>query len=411
MDNLQNNLRMGLEIETHLQRKVCSLEKERSLLQEKFEKGISELQDCYSKHRNDVLNLLEVGNSFLKVTISRVEDQVRQIDLCCEQNLKVHKAEGLYNKECQDVHANSCTDVHSTAEGDDLSLPNITIDSTVDASQALAQALQEKVSALLLLSQEEERHLLERNIHVALKRKVEELQRNLLQVTNEKVKALMELAQLKQEYHVLQEKAYKEVRGDNLCAAVGAQKIFQERDGRLKNFLKKSYLKHWVGNIDSERNNTEAHHEGNYNRRQNNYKMDFARMKIENTALKESLENMEQLTSSVRRLRLALIKIQESATSESNNSNLSEAVDDIINEASLVQTAIGSSLPVSWSAEEELGFNVDNVVEALGVTGADSSSEKVDFVSAAGYEMVELLMFAAHAWKEYITKKKLKTTE
>lgn len=116
MDNLQNNLRMGLEIETHLQRKVCSLEKERSLLQEKFEKGISELQDCYSKHRNDVLNLLEVGNSFLKVTISRVEDQVRQIDLCCEQNLKVHKAEGLYNKECQDVHANSCTDVHSTAE-------------------------------------------------------------------------------------------------------------------------------------------------------------------------------------------------------------------------------------------------------------------------------------------------------
>lgn len=63
-----------------------------------------------------------------------------------------------------------------------------------------------------------------------------------------------------------------------------------------------------------------------------------------------------------------------------------------------MQTAIGSSLPVSWSAEADLGSNVD-------VPDADSSSERVDFVSAAGYEMVELLIFAAHAWKVYINKR------
>lgn len=87
-----------------------------SLLQEKFEKGISELHNYYSKHRIDVLNLLDEGNSFLKITISRVEDKVRQIELCCEQNLEAPKAEGLDTKECRDVHVNSCTDVHSTAE-------------------------------------------------------------------------------------------------------------------------------------------------------------------------------------------------------------------------------------------------------------------------------------------------------
>uniref|UniRef100_A0A6N2M6Q1 Uncharacterized protein n=1 Tax=Salix viminalis TaxID=40686 RepID=A0A6N2M6Q1_SALVM len=42
--------------------------------------------------------------------------------------------------------------------------------------------MQEKVAALLLLSQQEERHLLERNVNAALQKKTEELQRNLLQV-------------------------------------------------------------------------------------------------------------------------------------------------------------------------------------------------------------------------------------
>lgn len=39
-----------------------------------------------------------------------------------------------------------------------------------------------QVAALLLLSQQEERHLLEKNVNVALQKKIEELQRNLLQV-------------------------------------------------------------------------------------------------------------------------------------------------------------------------------------------------------------------------------------
>ena len=41
-----------------------------------------------------------------------------------------------------------------------------------------------QVSTLLLLSQQEERHLLDRNVNAALERKIEELHRNLLQVTS-----------------------------------------------------------------------------------------------------------------------------------------------------------------------------------------------------------------------------------
>ena len=39
-----------------------------------------------------------------------------------------------------------------------------------------------QVDALLLLSQQEERYLLESNVNVALRKKMEELQRNLIQV-------------------------------------------------------------------------------------------------------------------------------------------------------------------------------------------------------------------------------------
>lgn len=44
-----------------------------------------------------------------------------------------------------------------------------------------------QVAALLLMSQQEERHLLERNVNASLQKKVEELQRNLLQVMFETI--------------------------------------------------------------------------------------------------------------------------------------------------------------------------------------------------------------------------------
>lgn len=70
-----------------------------------------------------------------------------------------------------------------------------------------------------------------------------------------------------------------------------------------------------------------------------------------------------------------------------------------MNEAKLVKTALGSSLPVSWSAEADVGIGGD-------IVGSDPSdvreecSDKVDTVSAAGFEMMELLIFTAQILKD-----------
>ncbi|RVW31333.1 hypothetical protein CK203_046248 [Vitis vinifera] len=194
----------------------------------------------------------------------------------------------------------------------------------------------------------------------------------------------------------------------NFLADIGEKRnATLERDGKLKNLLKKTYLRRWIGALDYSGNQAEAHlnSEGNFSGRKSNYSMDFARMKIENATLKESMESIEHLTSSIRRLRLTLLEAKESVTSGGTVSSVLEALDDIINEAKLVKTALGSSLPVSWSAEadgESFGESMDN---APGCFHGDSSSEKIDSVCAAGFEMVELLIFAVQVLKDSTIKR------
>ena len=69
-----------------------------------------------------------------------------------------------------------------------------------------------------------------------------------------------------------------------------------------------------------------------------------------------------------------------------------------------MKTALGSSLPISWSADADLGLDG----EALGNEPRDvfgnSSNEKIDAVAAAGFEMVELLILAAQILKDYTNK-------
>jgi hypothetical protein len=127
----------------------------------------------------------------------------------------------------------------------EASIAKIMAESRGDASEAFAQALQEKVGALLLLSQQEERHLHEENVNAALQQKVDELQRNILQVTNEKVRTLMELAQLRQEYQSLRDKM-SGTREEESTGNSGRIVISNEKDGRLKNMWKKSYINRWI---------------------------------------------------------------------------------------------------------------------------------------------------------------------
>ncbi|KAK6159204.1 hypothetical protein DH2020_006518 [Rehmannia glutinosa] len=438
----------GLEIETHLKKKVSDLKKKKILSEEKIKKQISALQHHHSQFRIDITNLLDEGYSELKSINDAVVEKIRQLELSRECNLEssVIQDEELHESECKDVHISADSSPASIIKAcsllccvltcvclsmshycyslyillptplqllgwgscgtglvhiifyvllgpriwmrksNDPGLPTKSAPETGDTSEALALALQEKVGALLLLSQQEERHLLERNVNAALQKKVEELQRNLLQVTNEKVKALMELAQLKQEQYALHEQINQEKTQGKQSGEIGERKNAQEKDGKLKNLLKRTYLTRWVGGSDG----SDADYE------QPKHHMDFARMKIENATLKESLESMEHLLSSVRRLRISLFKVKDSAEAKSENTSCFETLGRIMAEANLVKTALGSSLPISWSAEIDRSYDIKD-------GGLDSGYDKVDFVSAAGFEMVELLIFAAQLLKDQIS--------
>eukprot|EP00250_Pteridium_aquilinum_P000227 c10251_g1_i1 orf=143-1798(+) len=74
-----------------------------------------------------------------------------------------------------------------------------------DAKEALALAIQEKVALLLLLSQQEERHKFEENMVAAQESKIVGLQKQLLQVTADKGKALRQAADLSEELAKVEE--------------------------------------------------------------------------------------------------------------------------------------------------------------------------------------------------------------
>ncbi|OMO63367.1 hypothetical protein COLO4_32503 [Corchorus olitorius] len=386
VDDLRTKLRMGLEIENHLKKKVRELERKKVTSIKMILNRVIELRHYHSQHRTEIMNLLDMERSNVKEIVDAVEENFRQFDAKGQNTQTDLNIDAI---ECKDVHMSTDAEAEPVSERDTVDL-NVD-ERKADTSDALAQALQEKVAALLLLSQQEERHLLEKNVNAALQKKIEELQRNLLQVTNEKVKALLELAQLKRKFQLLQEKSSNEMKQGSVLSEVSDRRISTyEKDGKLRNLLKKTYLSRWVGAVDARGNEFEAQPNS----------MDFARMRIENATLKESMESMDHLTSTIHRLRLSLLKVTESITPEGRDISASEALDEIISEAKLVKTALGSSLPVSWSAEGEGESVAGSTDNQQGDIIEDSSSEKLDSVSAAGFEMVDLLILAAQILKE-----------
>ncbi|KAJ0801129.1 hypothetical protein HanPI659440_Chr03g0113411 [Helianthus annuus] len=420
--NLQSKLQMGLEIEKHLKRVVHDLKNAKLCLEEKTKRDISGLRSFHSQHRLEVVSLLEEESSYIKSVVDEVKENMKQICINGERNsLSPQRDTKLQENDCRDVHISPDAASDTTTKENVSELPNTSgsgaedgsealvlmlkdkedvsdlqktgSSGTGDVSEALAQALQEKVAALLLLSQQEERYMLENNVNAALQTKLEELQRNLIQVTNEKVVALMELAQLKQENRLLHEKLNGDGNKGKLITASENKSTFHDKDGRLKGLLKKTYLSQWINPLGSYGSDGGSHHEyaQNITKKSSSSTMDFARMKIEYTALKESLESMERLISSIRRLRLSLVKVKESVPAEDTLTvagRKSEIIENVVTEAKLLKTALGSTLPVSWSAEVDDGV---------------SSVEKVDCVSAAGFEMVELLILASDLLENSIT--------
>lgn len=406
LENLKSKLRVGLEIENHLKKRVHALEKKNIVADGMIVNGIADLRHHHSELRDYIINLLNEEGLYIKSIFKDLEERLKLRpselhNVVPQHDLKPDESE------CRDVHITTAVD---SCQHEDPSVSKITAESRADASEALAQALQEKleepiftkirpesradaseafaqalqekVGALLLLSQQEERYLHEENINAALQRKVDELQRNVLQVTNEKVRNLMELARLRQEYQSLKDKM-SGTRDGEITEKSGRIVMSNEKEGRLKNMWKKSYINRWIDPSSREggsHSNTEADYAGN---------IDYARMKVEYAALKESLESMGHLTTSIRRLRLALLKVKEMNDTETSARSCEVAISNILVEATHLKTALGISIPISWSAESD----------SESVADGESSCDKTDSVSAAGFEMVELVILAAEIMK------------
>ncbi|KAL9276041.1 hypothetical protein AKJ16_DCAP10621 [Drosera capensis] len=381
-DNLQNKLRMGLEIENHLKRQIRKLENYKSKADKLITNGIARLREYHSQQRLVVVDLLDEGRCHLNSFTQVIKERLGPINVC---------AKSSDDDKC---YVDNSRLTISTENGETL----LKVAKEVDTSEAFSQALQEKVSALLLLQQEEERHFMERNVNAALQKKLDELQRGLLQVTNEKVKALIELANLKKDYELLKEKINRGSIQEKLQPVeVRRECVTSGKEGRLKNLLNNNYLKRWVGGVehDSSRGGSSSSSEGYFTGKRHGYSIDEARLKIENATLRDTVGSIEHLTSVVRKLRLSLMKANNSFTSDPIAIS-HRTLDEIISEARLVKTALGTSLPLSWSGDDG---GCREPSEGLMDDYEDSTTEKMDAISAAGFEMAELLILASQVMK------------
>ncbi|KAH9621689.1 hypothetical protein KSS87_015232, partial [Heliosperma pusillum] len=337
--------------------------------------GISSLREYHSQQRLHIVELLSNERSFQQSVVNSIEQEVGK----------------LY----RDIPA-----IEETSSS------TSTIAQGAESSETLARALHEKVSALILLSQQEERHILEENVHTAVQETVDELQRNLKLATEEKVKALLELAEVKQQYQQLLEKTIHKGPQANLPADSGDRRIVGlGRDGKLTSLLKRTSLRRWL--VTEETNSSLVQHklnpEASPNNQGSNHNMDNARLRIEYVTLKDSILSLERLTSDIRKLRHSLIQVKVALSSKGSLTGNQRQVDDTIREAEMLKIALSSALPLSWSGEVRVSPNNN-------VTDEDSEAEKIDPVSAAGLEMAELLILAAQILKEKKSKKERKIT-
>lgn len=411
IEQLHKHLEEARSSEDLLLQRVNSLDVKLKQSEDTIKNELSLLRIFQVQKRNEVLNLVEEERKWLESATAELETQVKQLlmnkvvpsdsfDLNGDSpSTSLEQSENTVINESAECSQGDAVEKHS----DSLNTSSEEQSNADDSRKVLAQALHEKVQALLLLSQQEERHFLEKSTNAALEEKVEELQQKLLRVTKEKVAALMEVAQLREVCQNLQEHGRELIPGSkqqhNLNTnSTGAA---NEKDWRVKHLLKRSYLKYWLRGIDITGFKANIHTlEGDSSSEASKPKdaMDFARLKVENASLQESMANMEHLTTSIHRLRLALLKVKEDPKLSATSDGALEVINGIINEARHIKTALGSSLPVSWSADSTSDLP-DTSDSEIAPDNEDDPITGLDGVSAAGIELVELLILAANLQK------------
>ncbi|KAH9303735.1 hypothetical protein KI387_008139, partial [Taxus chinensis] len=397
--------------EDHLVQSVNTLEAKLKHSEIVVKNELNRLRIFQVQKRSDVLNLIEEERKWIESMKVNIEAQVKQqvmnrmVDL---DSLKLNgERQSMSLGQSESIILNENTEQAEQKVSDSMNIGFEGQSNTDEYRKALAQALQEKVQALLFLSQQEERHLLEKNTYAALEEKTKELQQKLSQVTNEKVAALMEVAQLKQQCQNLEEhrRHITPASKQQHNSKSSSMAVVNEKDWRVKHLLKNTYLKHWLRGMDVpglKANTCIDGDDSSSTASKSNDAMDFARLKVENVSLQESMANIEHLTTSIHRLRLALLKAKEDAHRSSVGEAALVVIDGIINEAQHIKTALGSSLPVSWSADGTSDTPGSSESDIAPDGTEDHTISRLDGVSSAGLELVELLILSSELQKTEI---------
>ncbi|CAK9213692.1 unnamed protein product [Sphagnum troendelagicum] len=287
-----------------------------------------------------------------------------------------------------------------------------TIDMDDDSQKVLAQALQEKVEALLLLSQQEERYHLESKTIHGLEAQIRDLNQKISQVTGEKVSALMEVAQVRQDCQRYEEQANLPAVPPEATPAVTDKHSSSQKASPLTTA---GYLKSWLRALDVSGPGFKASPDSSKRiviadssrSSQTDECIDFAKLRVENAALRERVASVQRLTESAHRLRMALVKASNDSQNEKAAPSLQvalEVVQGVSAEAQQLKIALGCSLPISWPGQEivpEPEQSSDLSVGEATVSSVEGAARAaIDTASAAGIEMVELLLATSELQKQ-----------
>ncbi|XP_024530782.1 protein Daple-like [Selaginella moellendorffii] len=152
--------------------------------------AMQELYMCHRRLKNDVSTMFKAEKTFLEATLTsfqEIADKIKTAETSCSTT------GSRITSDTSDTGTSSEVQENKSAQ-------------PVVSQDAFLQALQDKVSALMLLSQEEERRHLECKTTGALEYQIEQLNETLSQVTLEKVDALMQVARLKYECDELKDR-------------------------------------------------------------------------------------------------------------------------------------------------------------------------------------------------------------
>lgn len=295
----------------------------------------------------------------------------------------------------------------------DASLPS------TDDSKALAQALQEKVSALLLLSQQEERHILESNTVFAMESQISFLKQQLLQVTGEKMDALVKLASWQEKCLRLQEqeKTMKKSVHQNRTFSSSHLSSLPEPlvslsgdDKKLVSFTPRKasigYLRHLWPKQGLSIHTKSLSHMLSLKRGKEGDLLSIGRLQAENTHLRESLISICHLCKSSNRLRQTIdrIAMQSNAQTETFFKSAEEEVDGVISEALLLKGALKKTPHQNDLGWDSIGSPLTggSGEMALQESSDGETNDDLDLVASFGLQIVRLVLLAAQLQKRLL---------